>query len=471
MKSSAITTYLLSILAIICFCAMQGYWLDSRYDYELSREGERMEARVDSVLDRYRLIRKETADSNIKVITKISRTDDKEAGWICRFQILPINSDLKSLQIIDISSLAASDTLETVNVSPDITEQEISALAYDHILELRNPFSVRAVDSLLNASGLRPVGITPTAVPHEDKKAHAQLVKSWTHPVLQLRYSYDQLTGKGVVMSFPISPSSVLRSMATTLLLTIGCGLLLTGCLIWQVYAIRRQRQISRLRNDYLASVLHELKHPLYTLKMFLSVISDPKKSRNEALTASLTEKAREEVDNLSQYFSKLRDFTGTATDALPLSPSPINLKELIEKCVAGYTPPANKDVAMETRIAQDIEIEADPNYLRSLILNLVENAVKYSGSSVAIGIDAAPSGEDAIRLTVKDNGWGISPSEASRCFRPYFRGSKALAHDLPGLGLGLSYVLKIVKAHNGAISISPAEGGGTVISITLPRK
>ena len=118
---------------------------------------------------------------------------------------------------------------------------------------------------------------------------------------------------------------------------------------------------------------------------------------------------------------------------------------------------PAGKKVSFSTAFPPDMpDLTADPVHVANVLSNLIENAIKYSGEEVNIEI-------------VSDNGFGIAPDERRKVFENFYRSSHLPDKQIPGIGLGLSYVRQIVEAHHGSVSLRSELGEGTRITINLP--
>ena len=111
----------------------------------------------------------------------------------------------------------------------------------------------------------------------------------------------------------------------------------------------------------------------------------------------------------------------------------------------------------------------ADPVHTANCLSNLIENAVKYSGNEVCISIEAFLE-NNRLYLKIKDNGIGIPPQEQSRVFEKFYRAQNIPDANLPGIGLGLSYVKLMVEAHNGTIRLQSQQGKGTTFIIEIPQ-
>lgn len=113
-------------------------------------------------------------------------------------------------------------------------------------------------------------------------------------------------------------------------------------------------------------------------------------------------------------------------------------------------------------------DLTADPVHVANVLSNLIENAIKYSGEEVDIDIVVLWN-QQGVELTVSDNGFGIAPDERRKVFDKFYRSSHLPDKQIPGIGLGLSYVRQIVEAHHGSVSLRSELGEGTRITINLP--
>lgn len=214
--------------------------------------------------------------------------------------------------------------------------------------------------------------------------------------------------------------------------------------------------------------MIHELKRPLSTLKMCVSGIDNERLMEDKQLRHELTSETRIALDNLSAYFSKLRDITFNNVEQIPLNVTCFNLSDLVDGVIKSTTIPSAKQVIFKNDTPKNMEISADRTYTANVITNLIENAIKYSGEDVTIEINAERI-DDVIAVTVADNGFGIALSDQNKIFNRFYRGS-ASKTDIPGIGLGLAYVKLLVEAHGGDVSVVSSVGHGSKFTIKLPQ-
>ncbi|MDE6825783.1 MAG: HAMP domain-containing histidine kinase, partial [Paramuribaculum sp.] len=214
--------------------------------------------------------------------------------------------------------------------------------------------------------------------------------------------------------------------------------------------------------------MIHELKRPIGTLKMCVSGLDNRRMMEDESTKRELISETRNALDNLSAYFSKLRDITFNNVEQIPLNIQIISLRKLFDAVAAGVSVPADKNVSIINDIESDIEVSADRSHLFNILNNLVENAVKYSGTSVEIRAEAAVV-NGSVSMHISDNGNGIPSGDLRHIFKRFYRG-KASAGEQPGMGLGLAYVRLLTEAHGGEIGVESTEGEGTCFTIRLPQ-
>lgn len=208
-----------------------------------------------------------------------------------------------------------------------------------------------------------------------------------------------------------------------------------------------------------LASVSHELKTPLARLRMALALVDrgDPKVARRMSVV-------EQELGELEHLVSDLLLAARLELSGVPLKPGPIPVGELIERSrerLLALAPEREVSVAIDDAVT----VWGDASLLARVLDNLLDNSRRYSTPGTAIVVKA--HGEnDLVRLTVDDEGPGISPEDRARIFEPFFRGATAADHE--GSGLGLCLARQIVEAHGGQLSLG-ASSRGTCVEIVLP--
>ena len=468
--------YGLTICAIIAFSIVQGYWLYSRYRLSLEEYKSELYSTIIACAEEEMDIRNTLPHpprfygNRLKKILDI-KGDDVVETWryevfaLDTLQCNPKGTDAQTYLLDYIASLHDSiptellEGLEYFVFTCDSkghedmgTSQLVEALnrfTVDH----QHPFQKERLDSILRSRGIAAQSVTTTKADTMVWQPSMQTDGSIWQPVMEVSYPYDIFEGQEVVVTTAISISPVIRRMAYTLLMTVLLSVFLIFCLVYQILTIRKQRHIEAIRQEFLHTMIHELKRPISTLKMCVSFMGNERMMEDVEGKQRILASSHHELDNLTSYFSKLRDITISDSTEIPLVKSDFSLRELIEECIGKQNIPAGKDVKMEIMAVNDVEAWADRMHLANIICNLLENAVKYSREAVTIRIDYQQRTDGLLQITVADNGIGIAKADQRYVFDKFYRSETAKDKAIPGIGLGLSYVKLLVEAHGGTIT------------------
>jgi len=231
---------------------------------------------------------------------------------------------------------------------------------------------------------------------------------------------------------------------------------------------LRREAQLARLRTDFISGVSHELRTPLAQIRMFSETLvlgrvrSDEERRRSLAIIDQESRRLTHLVENLL-HFSRSERQTAHVT------PEPTALAPLVQEVMDGFAPlAAARGVTLSAAVPSDLVVPADPGAVRQMLLNLLDNAVKYSNRNGEIRLAADRRG-DAITLSVSDDGIGIGSQDLPRIFERFYRADKARSRELGGTGLGLSIVKHIAQLHGGSVEAESEPSRSTTIRVTLP--
>ena len=475
----------LTIVAIIAFCMMQCYWLYNRYIYTLESYEDELYSRVLDVMQEEHNIRKSVKRPDISILTstKISASSLSDAAGI---QSTVFDIYVVDLNKIDISSVINADIKEIIRLyetsKPDgithhnfeITDKPTDPNEYDALerftVDVRNPFKLSDLDSLLRKRGIAVDNISiqkaDSMVWLPSRTEHTSILS----PRITITYPYDIFEGEMVSATLTVGMSPVIAKMMDLLVMSLVLSILLITCLVAQIATIRKQRKLEELRRDFIHTMIHELKRPISTLKMCVSFMRNDKLMEDKESKAAIIADSSNELDNLSSYFSKLRDLTFNDAAEIPLTLSAFNLRDTIEECIGKLSIPTGKRAEINILSKEDVILTADKMHIGNIISNLLENSIKYSGESVKIDIDYRENSNDSVCIAVKDNGFGIAKNDVNYIYDKFFRSRSASDKDIPGMGLGLAYVKQLVQAHRGSIAMESEEGIGTTFTITLPQ-
>lgn len=223
----------------------------------------------------------------------------------------------------------------------------------------------------------------------------------------------------------------------------------------------------ARLKN-FTADASHELRIPLTSLRGQLEVAL--RKDRSPAEYKEALQDALEEAENLSRLTTDLLWLARNDADQIRLNVHRVSLKTCLEEVIAqAQDLPNDKNIQIELGPVNDVMVVFDLDRIKQLLLNLIENALRYGSTNGKVSVNSQ-TGEGQIIFLVEDNGMGMAPAELSRIFERFYRVDKARSREQGGSGLGLAIVKSIAHAHGGNIEVQSQEGQGSLFRVTLPQ-
>lgn len=474
--------WILSIVSMLLIAAGQGYWLWNQCQYRNEELVKEVRARIleavalnDSVRG-YQPKQIFTDSATVGWGTSSSRTITTDSLSGTKKSLYEYKQNIKvKLSRKDTAAFVGKPLFYEDSIFFR-TEEELGwAMEKEvqkYMLQVDVPFTLQRFDSTL---AVKLPGIsfeTGFCTPRDSlfvTKDTVSLKGSRLYPVVEMVYPYNPFGWQQVRIIVHPPLQTLLLRMGWQLLGSLLLILLLAICLLFQIKTILKQRRIDELRKSFVNTMIHELKRPVQALKMCVAFLNDKTMRTDEQAMDEVVRDSISELDNLSAYLRKLRDMTRADDEQTQLSLSTFDLQPVVEKLIRLQHAPAGKAVSFETHFTENLLVMADPVHIANIISNLIENAIKYSGSSVHILVDCALR-DHQLTVKVSDDGIGIPVSEQERVFDKFYRSTNLPDRSIPGIGLGLSYVKLLVEAHRGTISLSSQPGKGTTVEITVPQ-
>lgn len=230
---------------------------------------------------------------------------------------------------------------------------------------------------------------------------------------------------------------------------------------------------LRRSEKELLANVSHELRTPLARIRLALELASDGDTSRAKSYLEDIEEDLSELETLLDDVMTTARlDLArGSGGDTRPpLRRQILQGRQVLEAARARFEK-RFPERELVCRVDEDVPtVDADPNLLRRVLDNLLDNAAKFSEPGVAIELEGSRGkDEGALVIRVRDRGMGIAPGELERIFEPFFRSDRSRARATGGVGLGLAVVRRIVEAHGGEVNAESDGMSGTCFSVRVP--
>jgi two-component system, OmpR family, sensor histidine kinase SenX3 len=279
-----------------------------------------------------------------------------------------------------------------------------------------------------------------------------------------------------VGLAVALNVSWVLLNWRAAALLVLGVvffGAIIAGLILNTIFLVREIRR-NEQHDAFINSVSHELKTPIASIRLYLETLKrhgldaakreefyDIMLADTDRLLRTVEQVLRAgELAHRRHRHEDLVDISEAARDCLELA-----------RTRYPHLPPDSFHFAEGTQEGERALVRGDADDIRAALVNLIDNAVKYSGDSVDVTVAVARAGEGEIEVRVTDTGVGIPRGELKRIFRRFYRAPGRLVAHVKGTGLGLFIVRAVVKRHGGSIvAESEGEGRGSTFRVRLPR-
>jgi signal transduction histidine kinase len=234
---------------------------------------------------------------------------------------------------------------------------------------------------------------------------------------------------------------------------------------------IATQQEVEQARRHLVATVSHDLRTPLASMRAIVESINDGVVSEPETVRQYLRTLQRE-TEYLSRLIDDLFELSQLDAGILRLQLEPSSLKDLISDTLQSLTAQAmEKGVTVTGEVGSSVpEVAVDTRRLQRVLYNLVQNAVRHTPADGTVAITAEDAGQE-VRVTVSDSGEGISPEEMPHLFESFHRADRSRSRAHGGAGLGLTIARGIVEAHGGRIWAESGPGAGSRFTFTLPKQ
>ena len=273
-----------------------------------------------------------------------------------------------------------------------------------------------------------------------------------------------------LIVSFPEKDkyvfSSILSVGGLTLLLTLFIVFVSTSAL----YQIVKQKKISEIKTDFINNMSHEFKTPIATINLALDAISNPKSLKTPKKLIQYANLIREENNRMLIQVENVLRISQLQKSNETIHKKSIDLHKIILEAT-NHVQLLLKDKGgiLNTNLnASNYAINGNKDHITNIIINLMDNAIKYCDKKPNIKIETYNQKNDLV-FTVSDNGIGMTPNVQKKIFDKFYRATSGNIHNIKGHGLGLSYVKKIVDLHKGKIILESKFGVGTNFIIKLP--
>ena len=307
----------------------------------------------------------------------------------------------------------------------------------------------------------------------------ATKIKSNNYSEKQKGYRYsipifqddDSIRNYELLISFPEKDQYVFSSILTigglTLFLTLFIVLVSSSAL----YQIIQQKKISEIKTDFINNMSHEFKTPIATINLALDAISNPKIIETPTKVFKYVKMIREENSRMLSQVENVLRISQLERSNQPIQKTIVDIHKIIVDAVSHIQlilKDKSGDLKMHLNAEQTL-ISGNKSHLTNVVVNLLDNAVKYCDQIPKVMVDTFNE-DNSFIIKIKDNGIGMTSVEQKRIFDKFFRAASGDIHNVKGHGLGLAYVKKIIDIHKGEIKLKSKKDFGTTFTIRIPN-
>ncbi|MDO8541815.1 MAG: ATP-binding protein [Opitutaceae bacterium] len=232
---------------------------------------------------------------------------------------------------------------------------------------------------------------------------------------------------------------------------------------------LTRLRQLEAVRQEFVANVSHELRTPLSLIKSAAETLLDGGKN-DPTVTSRFLDIIDKHANRLTLLIDDLLLLARLDSERVQLNLEPVSLRVAAQEALDDAAILARaRGVTLENQVEKDVIVAADPDRLRQVLANLIDNAIKYGRASGRVTLTGRSMSGARVEITVRDDGPGIPAEAKARVFERFYRVDKARSREQGGTGLGLAIVKNVVQAHGGDVRVESTPGSGTEFFITLP--
>jgi signal transduction histidine kinase len=256
------------------------------------------------------------------------------------------------------------------------------------------------------------------------------------------------------------------RSRLPTIL---GLLALTSALVVVAMFQLRREQELALLRTDFVSSVSHQLRTPLAQIRMFGETLLLGRVRTEEESRKSL-EIIVKEAQRLTHQVDNVLHFSRSQRGEIALNPEELPLAPLVEEVLESFSPLAEaQDCQVEASLDETLMARVDQAATRQILLNLLENAVKYGPADQIVDVRLRKGTPGTVQLVVEDQGKGIPADKRDEVFQAYARLDRDRESGVAGSGIGLAVVRELVTRQGGRVWVEGASGGGARFVISFP--
>jgi two-component system phosphate regulon sensor histidine kinase PhoR len=271
-------------------------------------------------------------------------------------------------------------------------------------------------------------------------------------------------------ITFPTKNKHILSGISNILILSLFFILIIIIAFSSSLYQLIRQKKISEIKTDFINNMTHEFKTPIATINLALDSIKNPKIIDDNNKVLRYIQMIRDENKRMHSQVENVLRISSLEKNQIDIKKEAIDMHDVIDDAISRISlliadSQSSLDIHLE---AKTTEIIGNQFHLTNVVVNILENALKYSNGLPKIDVFTHSTNKFFI-FKIKDTGIGMSKSVQKQVFNKFYREQKGNIHNVKGHGLGLAYVKQIIDKHYGEVMVESEKGIGSIFTVKLP--
>ena len=269
--------------------------------------------------------------------------------------------------------------------------------------------------------------------------------------------------GEGKLYRLTMEPLTfvILRKMSGVIAASLILFLILAFSFWFLIHTMLKQKSLEEMKSDFTNNITHVLKTPVAVAYAANDALLNFDAGNDPAKRREYLEISQGQLEKLEGMIEQILSMSMESRKTFELRRETIELEPLLQKLSEQHRLSAGKPCDIHIDVEKGLVLDADRFHLSNILSNLIDNAIKYSGSSVRIDITAKAT-DAGTEIRVRDNGIGITPDKQKHIFEKFYRVPTGNIHDVKGYGLGLYYARTMAEKHGGTLSVTSAPGKGS---------
>jgi len=275
-----------------------------------------------------------------------------------------------------------------------------------------------------------------------------------------------------LLIHFPNEQSFIVRQLWKLLGISVFLFVVIIFSFSFSMFIINRQKRLSVMKNDFINNMTHEFKTPISTIALACEALKDKDIKKSDIVYNNYIGVINEENKRLGTMAEQILQTAVLDKGQIKLKKTRVNMHDIIQQAVSSKQIAANEKgglIEMQLKATKPV-LNGDKVHLTNVMINLIDNALKYNIEKPHIVINTI-NNNGSLLIRVQDNGIGISKSNQKKIFEKLYRVPTGNVHNFKGFGLGLNYVKATTELHNGIISVDSEPGSGSTFTIRIPNE